>query len=209
MKWMIFLLGLLVLGLGVGQTVFTLWEGGPTHQGVSVTCDLPASSNLRQKNVGGRDGLGLCVFTSIGHAARYQDEHRLWDFQKNMQQEPGGGWPEKVDSMIAKYGKGTLYLQYEGRDPSILEAALKTGRMPAITYDGRDMHYQGQHVEHMVNLVHLDKTLACILDNNFIGENELVWMSREEFLSRWYGGQGRHGWAVILLSASPCPVPHN
>ncbi len=102
--------------------------GGPVSPNgqTQVTCDFPVSE--RTKNTGGRDGAGLCVFTSIGHAARWQNEKRLVDFQKQMQKETGGGYPEKVDRMIAKYGKGTPYLQYEGHDPTILKLALKTGR---------------------------------------------------------------------------------
>src|SRR5437588_9957087 len=44
-----------------------LTVGGPTSPiGTEVTCDLPVSQ--RTKNVGGRDGAGLCVLTSTGHA---------------------------------------------------------------------------------------------------------------------------------------------
>lgn len=171
-----------------------------------VVCDLPPDQ--RTRNVGGRDGAGLCVFTSIGHAARWQNERRLVDFQKEMRQEDGGGYPEKVDRMIARYGPGTPYVQYEGKDPSILKAALASGRMPSVTYDGRDgVHYAGR-IAHMVNLVAYDEAadLACVLDNNFIGENELVWLSCREFLDRW-GGDG--GWAVILLAPPPPPPPHH
>jgi len=180
-----------------------LTVGGPVSPDghTEVQCDLPVSQ--RTKNVGGRDGAGLCVFSSIGHAARWQNENRLVDFQKEMIQEPGGGYPEKVDRMIAKYGKGTPYLQYEGHDPTILKLALRTGRMPSVTYDGHDPHYRGS-IAHMVNLIYLDDQQACILDNNFIGENELVWMSAQEFIGRWTGDGG---WAVILLAPPPPPPP--
>lgn len=190
----------------VGEPV----EGGGSHGGVEVTCDLPA--DLRMKNVGGRDGAGLCVFTSIAHSARYQNETRLVDFQAKMKAEPGGGYPEKVDRMIEKYGKGAEYVQHQGGDLEFLYRAIRSGRMPSVTYSGRDPHYGRQRVSHMVNLVHLDppdKTprLAAILDNNFPGENELVWMTAEEFQSRWKDMQG--GWAVILLAPTPPPVPRN
>src|SRR5262249_61392077 len=52
-----------------------------------------------------------------------------------------------------------------------------------------------------VNLVHFDDQWACILDNNFIGENDLVWMSPPEFLERWRGKGS--GWVVILLREPP------
>lgn len=180
--------------------------GGPVGPDgkTEVSCDLPVGQ--RTRNVGGRDGAGLCVFTSIGHAARWQNESRLVDFQAAMRKEPGGGYPAKVDQMFARYGRGAAYLQYEGRDPSILREALRSGRMPSVTYNGHDPHYAGS-IAHMVNLVHLDERWAVVLDNNFVGENELVWLTPEDFQRRWLGGGG--GWAVILLSPPPPPVPHN
>ena len=104
-----------------------------------------------------------------------------------MKKEPGGGYPDKVDRMIAKYGKGAAYLQYEGKDPAILRAALATGRLPCVTYNGHEPHYGGS-VAHMVTLPHLSEKWACISDNNFIKDSQHVWMSPDEFLKRWRGG---------------------
>jgi hypothetical protein len=189
------------------EAVQTVTLGGPEHSdGTQVTCDLPVAE--RTKNTGGKDGAGLCVFTSIGHAARWQNEKRLTRLQQDMRQERGGGYPQKVDAMIAKYGPGAQYLQYEGNDPTLLKAALATGRMPCVTYNGHDPHYgKNQAIAHMVNLVHLDDRWAVILDNNFINDADLVWLSPAEFLQRWKG-KG-NGWAVILLASPPPPVPHN
>jgi len=179
--------------------------GGPIGPGgIEVQCDFPVDQ--RTKNIGGRDGAGLCVFSSIGHAARWQNENRLKNFQSDMKKELGGGYPGKVDTMIAKYGKGAEYLQAETKDQTILRLALKTGRMPSVTYAGRDPHYKGR-IAHMVNLIFLDDNNACILDNNHIGENELVWMTNKEFQDRWT--DGRSGWAIILMSPPPPPVPRN
>ena len=191
--------------VGIGS----LSEGGPVGPDgkTEVACDLPIE--LRMKNVGGRDGAGLCVFTSINHSANWQNESRLFDLQKKMRSEAGGGWPEKVDKMLAKYGNGTEYLNAETKDPAILVAALQSGRMPAVTYNGQDQHYRGQKVAHMVNLVCYDEqaNLAAVLDNNFIGENQLVWMSCKEFCDRWTGG--RQGWVVVLLNPGPGQPPRN
>jgi hypothetical protein len=184
-------------------------EGGDTSpSGLEVQCDLPTA--LRMQNVGGRDGAGLCVFTSIMHASRYQNEKRLWNFQKDMTKELGGGYPDKVDKMIAKYGPGTKYVQHEGGDLDFLFQALKTGRMVSVTYDGRDPRYGRQRIAHMVNLVHLDPPdksprYAGILDNNFT--KEVLWMTAEEFKSRWLGNHG--GWAVVLLAPRPALAPRN
>jgi len=181
-------------------------EGGPTGPGgAEVMCDLPVG--LRQKNVGGRDGAGCCTFASVQHSARFQNERRLWTFLNDVAaHERGGGWPAKMDAMIAKYGDGTRYLQYEGSDSALLEAALKSGRMPAVTYDGHDPHYGlNRTIAHMVNLVYLDDKYAAILDNNFTADLSLMWMTRQEFLQRWTGGGS--GWAVVLVSPAPAPVP--
>lgn len=180
-------------------------EGGLTHEGVEVSCDLPASE--KKKNVGGRDGAGLCVFTSIEYAARWQNEARLWDLQAKMRSEPGGGYPQKVDTMLAKYGKGVEYIQDTSGNLALLRAAIESGRMPGVTYGGSDPHYGG-YVAHMVNLVHLDDEWAVISDNNFPGDNQYVWMSVAEFEKRWKAGGGG-GWSVILLHPGPPPIPWN
>jgi hypothetical protein len=176
--------------------------GGPVSPDGQVKVMIDYPEKYRAKNVGGRDGAGLCVFTSIMHSARWQLEPSLYDFQDKMRQEAGGGWPGKVDMMIPKYGQGVDYLQYEGRDMTVLAVALRSGRLPSVTYSGRDPHYRGS-IAHMVNLVHLDAEWACILDNNFIGANDLVWMTPTEFFDRW-SGKGS-GWAVVLLKAPPQP----
>jgi hypothetical protein len=185
--------------------------GGPVSPDgkAAVQVDLPVDQ--RTKNVGGRNGAGLCVFTSIGHAARWQNEDRLVNFQRDMRKELGGGWPEKVDQMIAKYGKGADYLQYQGNDPAVLIAALKGGRMPSVTYNGHDPNYGNRSVAHMVNLVAYTGDTAsdwvCVLDNNFIAADKLVWMRPAEFKQRWCGQGG--GWAVVLLANAPPPIPVN
>jgi hypothetical protein len=169
-----------------------------------IAVDLPESE--KKRNVGGRDGAGLCVFTSIEYAARWQNERRLIDLQARMKREPGGGYPDKVAAMIKKYGAGSPYVQYEGNDASILKAALRSGRMPCVTYNGHDCHYNGT-IAHMVTLVHLSDRWACIGDNNFTKDNQYVWMTPNQFLQRWRGNQ--QGWCVVLLHAPPPPVPHN
>ena len=197
----------LVVGLALlAQPAFrAISPGGPVSPDgkTELTCDLPEP--LRKRNTGGRDGAGLCVFTSIMHSARYQNEERLWDFQAKMKSEPGGGYPDKVDKMVTKYGSGTVYVQHTGGNPSFLDLAIKTGRMPSVTYDGRDGVFYKGRIAHMVNLVHIDADQAAILDNNY--PTKILWTSRAEFIDRWKGNSG--GWAVVLLAPPPAPVPHN
>lgn len=184
-------------------------SGGISPAGREVVCDLPEP--LRLHNTGGMgprgpgSGSGLCVFTSINHAANYQNEALLFNLQKLMMNEPGGGYPEKVDAELKKFAPGVEYLQYQGADPTFLEEVLKTGRMPCVTYCGRDPRY-GKTIAHMVNLVYLDDKEACILDNNF--EKKYLWMTRQEFLTRWTGNGGS-GWVVALLAPPPPGPPRN
>lgn len=181
-------------------------EGGKVSPdgSVELTCDLPQEE--KKRNVGGRDGAGLCVFTSIEYAGRYQNEPELLNFQENMRKELGGGDPEKVDKMMRKYAPNVKYLQHTGGDPEILKLAIKNGRGPCVTYDGNDVHYRGS-IAHMVWLPHFDDKWACVSDNNFTKDDQFVWMSPDEFVKRWRGNGG--GWCVILLKGPPPPVPHN
>ena len=183
--------------------------GGRTEDGIELQIDFPGSLHL--KNRGGRDGAGLCVFTSIEHAAHWQNLPVLQGFQKWMTQYSGGGYPSKVDQMIAKKAKDSgeavpEYLQIENNDLELLEKALDSGRMPCVTYayspTGR---YGGSYVAHMVNLVHGKGDTWVVLDNNFPGDTKYEWMTRKEFL-RAYAGRSK-GWSVVLLNPPPPPPP--
>ena len=180
-------------------------EGGRTSPDGSeeIQIDLPGS--MQMKNTGGRDGAGLCVFTSIEHAGRWQNVDSILGLQQKMTREQGGGYPSKVEKMLSKYCDGAQYLQYEGSDPSLIKLALTTGRMPSVTY-GYSPRYSGK-IAHMVNAAHLTERWAAILDNNFPGENKYEWMSPAEFRKRWISGGG--GWAVVLLAPPPPPLPVN
>lgn len=187
---------------------------GPIAPDGKTEVQTDLAVDQRKHNISSK-GLGCCVFRSLDHAGHYQQVVQLYGFPEWMVQHgvSGGGYPGKVDQLIplisSDRGLPTPdYLQYEGRDPSILIAALASGRMPCVTYNGHDPHYgMGQSIAHMVNLVYLDDQQACILDNNYVGENDLVWMTAAEFKQRWTGGGG--GWCVVLLNAPPPPVPHN
>jgi len=177
-----------------------------------LSCNLP--SNLQMHNKSGTDGRGLCVFTSIAHSARWQNENVFKDFRDWMTKYPGGGYPEKVDRMIAKLckDKGVEvpdYIQVEGGDLEILKLASKTGRMPSVTYSHSPTgRYKGKRINHMVSLPHADDQWFCVLDNNYPSENGNLdiyeWMSPDEFKKTY-----APGWAVILLASPPPPAPHN
>jgi hypothetical protein len=175
---------------------------GTSHDGVEIQIDLPSEQHIR--NFGApADGKGLCVFASMTMASRWHNVRSLFDVIHKINE--GGGWPEKVDKVFKQFAPNIKYVQYEGTDPSILDKALSEGRMACVTY-GYGERYQMQTIYHMVCLAHLDDKHAAILDNNFPGTYE--WMSRDEFLKRWKHPSGK-GWAYVLLTPPPPPVPHN
>lgn len=192
---------------GAGDTqAFVETSDGVGPGGVEVVSDLPPE--YRKRNIASK-GLGCCVFRSIDHAAHYQGVEELWGMPEWMVKSgvPGGGYPEKVDQLIPKMGgAGVEYVQHTGGDAAFLERALATGRMVCVTYNGHCPRYGlNTGIAHMVNLVYLDAENAAILDNNFIGK--YLWMSRDEFLTRWKGKGG--GWAVVLLAPPAPQSPHN
>lgn len=178
--------------------------GGRTDPatGRPLMIDLTRSQHL--KNL--PDGGGCCVFASMDMNARWLDLEPLIGV---LNDRLGGGYPQKVDEVIARRWPGfTAYAQGEG-EPGVrlMDWALRTGRAACVTY-GYGERY-GSRISHMVLLVHLEpegpNARAAILDNNFPGTYE--WMSRREFLRRWRLGGG--GWSYCFFSAPPPPIPTN
>ena len=192
---------------GADGSIYKATVGGKlSPDGKEINVDLPG--NLHQKNTGGSDGSGLCVFSSITAAARYQNEWLLIDFTKYMTKFPGGGYPEKVTQYINKIAKEKGvevpdYIQMEGSFADchqFLQKALDSGRMPCVTYgyspSGR---YGGRGISHMVNMVHMDDKYVAILDNNYCGDKNYEWLTLQEFAPVF----GRQGWTIVFL----CPGP--
>lgn len=184
--------------------------GDIAPNGNEIALDLPRM--CRVKNRGGSDGKGLCVFASAKHSAVWAHVEPLEEIFEYMWTRPGGGWPDKLKQTILdicreKGEPPPRFINYEGRELSVLRVAIDNGHMPGITYyrsaSGR---YSGQRISHMVSLVHLDDQWAGILDNNFPGEIE--WVDVRTFHEVWTGGQG-NGWAFILISPGPPPPPKN
>lgn len=181
---------------------------GPTHDGETIRIHIPDAQHI--KNVTGTDGAGLCVFASAAHNAKFMNLRHFEGIFDYMKSRPGGGWPEKLDRVLADYARSIgrplpEYIQHTGGDAEFLRLALKTGRAVAITYAGADGVYYSGTIGHMVNLVHFSDRWAAILDNNYPGK--YLWMPPGELLKRWRGMGG--GWAFAYLSAPPAPVPVN
>ncbi len=181
---------------------------GPDDGGMSIQCELP--ERLHQKNTGGSDGAGLCVYASARHTGRWQDDRAFDGLFEYMKKHPGGSYPEKFDKTLADYchGAGLLipeYVQVQSADLDLLRLACKNGLMPGVTYSysptGR---YNGQRIAHMVSLVGAFNDWFVVLDNNYIGAGNYEWNPTADFLKSHKGGGG---WAIILLRKSPPPVP--
>ena len=172
---------------------------------------MPLPLDLHIKNTGGSDGAGLCVFASITHSAHWQNEHDLQKLFAWMKSKPGGGYPSKVDKMIDQMTGGKIkVIQYEGNDLDVLRLAVRTGRMPAVTYSvSPSGRYGGRKIAHMVSLVGISGSGASetweILDNNYPGTVERL--STSEFQRSFSLGGG--GWAVILYPPGRPPEPRN
>lgn len=182
-----------------------------------ITVDIPAALHMRNTGGMGRGGpgtgSGLCVFTSIEICGHWQQMRSLYGLQKYMTTRAGGGYPSKVDQVLASFAPDVPYVQYEGTDPAIIKLALKTRRAVGMTY-GYSPRYQAQGgsglVSHMVTGVHLSEKWGCVLDNNFPGESTYEWMPAAEFLRRWRldaNGRVGSGWVCIPLGPAPMPAP--
>jgi hypothetical protein len=143
------------------------------------------------------------------HSGLWHDEPVFSGLFEFMFSRPGGGYPQKVDRMVAAFCKDKKlsrpdYIQVEGSDVEILRSACRAGLMPAVTYyrspTGR---YGGRRISHMVSLVAAGERWFAILDNNYPKSYE--WLAPDEFRQCYTGGGS--GWAVILLRPGPPPVP--
>lgn len=222
-------LAALALLFGLAFTL-SAWDTRPEPlfpDGTRVQLALPAKHHMQ--NVGGSDGAGLCVYTSVTLSAVYQNIPEVYNLRKFAEGRPGGSYPEKLAADLKTYAQRynvTLpsYVQHTGGDDAFLDLCVQTGRMPGITYAGMDDFYDSP-ILHMVNLTHLDAKRGAIQDNNRAGK----WTTdtRQKVLYRWKGldDNGRDllvpvrqglrtvwvpaggGWAFVWLTAPPPPRP--
>lgn len=183
------------------------------HDGSKIACWLPDNEQMR--NIGSKlDGSGMCVCTSIEHAARYQGLDGMRGFRDwAAANYRGGGWPEKVDQLLAAYfkKKGMTpipYIQYEGKNPEeVMEVIQRSGRCACITY-GYSERY-GTRIAHMVNAVLYDSKWCVVLDNNFVGNDKLEWMERPELVRRMrldMSGRQSTAWVFCWLTPGSPPA---
>lgn len=157
------------------------------------TVNVPVA--LRQANWLGSKREGCCTFaslcTALNWCGHYKDAAYIRSHCGN------GQSPASLAETMA--GANIRFAWTVGdRNVEFLEQALAGRRavMVAIYANPNDGDC------HMTDLVHLDATSACIIDNNHPTENK--WMTRDEFLETWYE---TGSWAVVPLEGAPAP-PH-
>ncbi len=187
--------------------------GSSRHaDGTELMLDLPAS--LHQRNTGGSNGAGLCVYASTRHSGHWHDEPAMQGLFDWMRKHPGGSYPEKFDRTMSQFCKEKSlpvpkYLNVQNADLAFLQKACAAGLMPGVTYSRSPTgRYGGQTIDHMVSLVHADDRHFVILDNNHPGADQYEWMSLAEAKRALPTRQGNI-WAIIPLRPGPPPVPIN
>lgn len=196
-------------------------KSGELAPGIVVDCDYPL--HRRMKNVGGSDGAGLCVFTSIEHFLDWFHMTKHLGFREWMRSKPGGGYPEKVTRTFRDYCKekglpmpDLLQVTTTNQMPlkrviDLMAEAVQNGYMVGATYCySPTRRYNGQTIAHMVNIVGArvgpGKNLWVVLDNNYI--DELEWMDEATF-EKVFSGNGGGWWLTLLNEADPPPIPRN
>lgn len=184
-----------------------------SHDGEEVTADFPAEEWI--KNIGSHaDRAGMCVMSSIEMNALYLGLEQFRGLRDWCAQQPGGGWPDKVDEQIAAYCKAkgikpVPYLQFTGVDPTPILAQLDRAGLPFCCTYGYSPRYGRQTIAHMVFGVKYGGRFGVIVDNNEIGgltrEHRFEWMGTDELLNRMRHPSGS-AW-VFAWVAPPPPAP--
>lgn len=183
-------------------------NGGTTSPDGKTVVRIDLDSFERKRNISSR-GLGCCGSRSLEYGARYVGVKELYDLPERMRADniPGGDNQYTIARKMQKYAPDQSYIQDFGSTPEVLEALLKTHRIPCVGYGGHDTHYSG-HVDHCVCVVACDvsNNWVAVLDNNYPGKDELVWMGVAEFEARWEDCM--HKWVYALLALRPGGMPH-
>lgn len=201
-------------------TAGSSFVNGRSHDGEKLACDFPVE--LFMTNIGSRrDGLGMCVNTSIEMSALWAGLEQMRGFRDWTANFGGGSHSAQVDQQIAAWCRHKSitvppYVQYTGDSPEeILSLCDQTSRMSAIAY-GYSPRY-GQPINHMVCCPKFSGRYGVVLDNNLIGGNTreklFEWMDKAELVKRMKtmnrGGMPAKtkAWVFAWLAPSPPPVP--
>lgn len=155
--------------------------------------NLPVS--MRQHNWSqGSIANGSCVVASTMNLLTWQGRR---DIALRLKRKYGGGqeysgWNAILDSEGIRYAS-----TYKKNDVAFLEKAIATRRgcMTGIFPNSRS-----HDPNHMVCLVDLTETKACILGDNF--PNKYLWVDRKEFLDEW---RNANSWALTPIYTPTSP----
>lgn len=169
----------------------------PEYRGVRANAPIPPELHIR--NEGGSDGAGLCVISSILSNGMYQHvpgleggkQSRLWRAAKGRR---GGYSPGKLEALLKEVLPGEKWLSVEGDATDVIEAYSRKGYPTAGTMN-TGAQYGYMPIHHMIQPIHADSDLVCVVDNNDPGKYH--WMPRAEYDRRY--PDGRIGWTFIWL----------
>jgi len=148
--------------------------------------NLPLS--MRQENwLSG--GSGSCVWATTISLLRWQGEYEL---AEEVRQSRGGGvWLGELFAELDAIG--ITYAGVCNSEEWFLEWACETRRGAAIPIMGG---------RHMVALVEITETEACILDNNSV--EKYLWLPRNVLISDW---KNSGGYAFTPIYTPQAPLP--
>lgn len=139
---------------------------------------------LRQRNWGS----GSCVVASMVSLLRWQGRFAMANHLKANYS--GGQWYTGWKAILDR--EGIKYASTRKKfDVAFLEKAVATRRGCMVTVDKE---------AHMVCLVDLTSTRACILDNN--SPEKYIWVDRKEFLDEW---KAANSWALTPVYTPTSP----
>jgi len=173
-------------GALVAPTIFNQDYDYPDYTIERPTVNLEEA--FREENWLGPQGEGSCVHATQIMLFRWQGRFDLADYWKanHADGEYSSALSAKMDAAGVRYA-----LTDRENDESFLEWACETRRGCGVAVHNR---------AHMVMLVALTDTEACILDNNF--PDEFKWMPRATFMADW---KSSGSWAVVPIVGSPPP----
>lgn len=144
--------------------------------------------SLRQANWLGPRGEGCCCFAALCTDLQWMNQP---DKAREIRVQCGDGQsPKSLALEMAKHNVPFAWTVGDN-DVAFLEQALASRRGCLVCINGG---------EHMVLLVHLDDTSACLVDSNQQGVNR--WWSRQRFINEWIDAGS---WAVCPVEGSPLP----
>lgn len=164
--------------------------------------NAPISRQQAVKNWTAR-GLGCCVMASNAANANFLGVKGFEEAIKKISKEYSGGHdPDKYEQQMRRvrdeYLPDLVWHQWWDDDEEKLYEWSEAGWPIGVTC-GTGIEYGMQPVAHEMSLIHIDRKVAQVLDNNFIDQYSS--MPTPEFLRRWrlFGP----GWGQVITSGRP------